>query len=1108
MSSNQLPLSSSVAVFFAVIVSFFVLDPAALEGFRPAGDARNIKQVHGLEDVQARLWQDPFAAAADHQYAEHKTSHAKPFQFSAKVETKPFAQGESSTVALVLNPTEIKDTGETTGFHPHSLRDLIHEINAEFKEEPKGITVMAVMVPAGPYAKQAETRKRMRYAVLSGFGTSKYYPKDAEHIGYVDDLNTAEELDNYRGLNIAFGEEQLPLIMPYEWYERKQEEKKEEHVLLLWLDEDAFVSKPLTKLDVLVSSLGESVGAVKLIGPYSSGMLKKIIEQSKQPIGERGSFPSLSLKVDVYSATATAVDSGIAVGDGESSAKLLNKKVFKSFDRTIVTDDQLASLLYDEIQMRVPPKDKAEGYGVAVISEWDTAYGRALPKTLKKHYNNLHQFTYMRGIDGALAAQGNNGLSEKNDIGRFNDKSNKVTIERPEGRSQKDYLRRLAGQISALDESLKFSGKKGIRAIGVLGSDVYDKLLILRVLRKRFPNAIFFTTDLDVALLHPDQFYWTRNLIVASAFGLNLPDGQQKDVPAFRDSYQTSIYRSTIMAIEGKVETTPHSLVYEIGRSGAIAMALEGGEQTNEDGFWSNLFKTIQDNEVNLKTTSQYLTVLMFLVLLAVLSWRTRILKAKKRKIRKSGWVSFAFKWVGRLFKGFVLFLFFTTIFTVVPVVPVGEMGIFSQSQNLTTTVATICLSISLYIYFYWMIWWNQRPWRALSLRLLRRKTRRYRNSIIRFQMLKEIFYSVALITWTLFALLFRPFIYAKPVHLAFFLLVMFCIDLYEGKAEPMSLTEGISIWPTEFLRLIAVWLSFVLIWRGWEHMKKSNIKIGSEMGLSSTESYMPLMRVDIRYIWMRYKQEGTCRQRIKRAFWPTVIWLIICIMIFNIQLPNIPFRGESAYWTDLGVSVLAIFSVIMLFMFVVDSISHCRGFIRKLIRHDTWWPFMEKPRDKITSFEHKVLCDIKREWMETRIIAMLSGDISRMVYYPIFVILLLLVAQSDYFDNWGMPYTLVVVATLNVGLILFWAIALRRSAVKAREVSLENIRLIESEVLAICDNDLRERILRNLIFYKEKIKSIREGAFLPISEQPWLRAMTLMTGGGGSLLLLQYMGG
>ncbi len=40
-------------------------------------------------------------------------------------------------------------------------------------------------------------------------------------------------------------------------------------------------------------------------------------------------------------------------------------------------------------------------------------------------------------------------------------------------------------------------GEKGFRAIGILGSDVYDKLLILRALRPRFPDVVFFTNNLD-----------------------------------------------------------------------------------------------------------------------------------------------------------------------------------------------------------------------------------------------------------------------------------------------------------------------------------------------------------------------------------------------------------------------------------------------------------------------------------------------------------------------------------------------------------------------------------------------------------------------------------
>ena len=61
-----------------------------------------------------------------------------------------------------------------------------------------------------------------------------------------------------------------------------------------------------------------------------------------------------------------------------------------------------------------------------------------------------------------------------------------------------------------------------IKAIGVVGTDFYDKYLVLQALRQRFPDVIFFTTDLDARFLHPDNFKWTRNLIVASNFGLSL----------------------------------------------------------------------------------------------------------------------------------------------------------------------------------------------------------------------------------------------------------------------------------------------------------------------------------------------------------------------------------------------------------------------------------------------------------------------------------------------------------------------------------------------------------------------------------------------------------
>jgi hypothetical protein len=49
--------------------------------------------------------------------------------------------------------------------------------------------------------------------------------------------------------------------------------------------------------------------------------------------------------------------------------------------------------------------------------------------------------------------------------------------------------------LPGLDDLRKRTSDKRIKAIGILGGDVFDKLLILRALRPEFPKALFFTTE-------------------------------------------------------------------------------------------------------------------------------------------------------------------------------------------------------------------------------------------------------------------------------------------------------------------------------------------------------------------------------------------------------------------------------------------------------------------------------------------------------------------------------------------------------------------------------------------------------------------------------------
>src|SRR6202035_4363127 len=112
-----------------------------------------------------------------------------------------------------------------------------------------------------------------------------------------------------------------------------------------------------------------------------------------------------------------------------------------------------------------------------------------------------------------------------------------------------DDIRRLAKMLQNLDTYLRDHGSQGLKAIGLLGSDVYDKLELLKALRPMLPEAVFFTNNLDARLAHPDEWKETHNLVVVSAFRLSLEQSLNKrqkqryqNVAPFRDSGQTALY--------------------------------------------------------------------------------------------------------------------------------------------------------------------------------------------------------------------------------------------------------------------------------------------------------------------------------------------------------------------------------------------------------------------------------------------------------------------------------------------------------------------------------------------------------------------------------------
>src|SRR6266481_9439260 len=120
---------------------------------RPTVPSEKTIPVIAAQDVDARLWQDPFSVA------EKQKS-----LLDAQIEVGVAKKGTTES---------------------HNVCALVELLRKRATENPERVVVLAVIVDAGPYSEQAESRLRARPAVLEALSESGFVPMDGEHIGFV-----------------------------------------------------------------------------------------------------------------------------------------------------------------------------------------------------------------------------------------------------------------------------------------------------------------------------------------------------------------------------------------------------------------------------------------------------------------------------------------------------------------------------------------------------------------------------------------------------------------------------------------------------------------------------------------------------------------------------------------------------------------------------------------------------------------------------------------------------------------------------------------------------------------------------------------------------------
>ncbi|HEY2249528.1 MAG TPA: hypothetical protein VGH74_00660, partial [Planctomycetaceae bacterium] len=630
-SDNKSQLAGVIgpALLLAIfsVLGYVTYEPLLRSARPKAGDDGSVPQPpspKGLEALHARLWDDPLVVA--YQHSRKKKVNAGSNKYSeSKDEETDFDE-------LTATQRDMRATVE------YFLKPDDSEAKPSEAQKRKRALVMPVFVPGEPFADDTEHRKRTTYAVISALGVAGYKIVNPDRLSYaefqINIYNAPTKSDISVALTVPI-KLFVPKREPNQATLNKPAKQTYAAVVVCWIDDSQLGSRPLAALQqILAGIFGNDLPKawkasvdLRIIGPASSDSLLQMAEEdvdigrNRDPaspqVGDAGPlgrnlFAKGFREPWLLSASATACKEDF---DARQQAFIDGGPANSGLTviRTIGTDNGLACAIGKELILRGAwPSARDDGKFVVLVTESDTHYGRSIARAFRREMSHiLHEtsdddpqlrvFNYLQGIDGKLNdPKKDEPESEKAKAEPA--KTNALSLPADEtdaasGRSQYDYLRRLEDHLQQFHDEKRKQGQPGIMAIGVVGSDVYDKLLVLRALRKKFPRAWFFTTDVDAELARANEYPTTRNLLIASHFGLTLNDRLQRWAPPFRNCYQTSIFLACLYGLEeerfDKVkehadahsfwssERCPHNrslapLVFEGGRSGPFQLTMTG----------------------------------------------------------------------------------------------------------------------------------------------------------------------------------------------------------------------------------------------------------------------------------------------------------------------------------------------------------------------------------------------------------------------------------------------------------------------------------------------------------------------------------------------------
>ncbi|HMU64525.1 MAG TPA: hypothetical protein PKD35_07545 [Nitrosomonas sp.] len=978
-----------------------------------------------------RLWEDPLAVAARYEATINKEKETKSF--------KPVTEKNilRTVTTDLLEKLAMQDEGSNT------------------------FNVLYIFLPEGGFIEDAELRRRFRYAVISALFSSCLVP---EHSG---------DLQFFKS---SFNEQ--PIFIPYELYDfghsssHCSEIEKLAKTIVVWLREDLASSESIRFF--LDSPINSKIKyAPKFIGPIQSSKLKGIYNELKNTDLPTSKKPKPLLISPFATNSFDDKHNDKTTSFAEKLDEEINKKPIPPIIPTIGTDTLLAATLVWELHERGINNCEDE---LILISEIDSDYALPLTNHIESGFSHdctrvVHRYNYMRGIDGQTPStdnkkdtpsnKSNSGHTPKN----LRDYFDASTFEYAEGTDQYDYLLRLIQEIKNLDSIRK------VKAIGIIGNDVYDKLLILRALNSAFYNKLFFTTDLDARFLHSEEKKWTRNLIVASNFGFTLRPELQLAAPPFRDGYQTSLYFSTLLALQTNEEWQENLVnwlqprVFEIGNSDAIAIPRSPTRVTLQNHFSGkeNIESyRVENNHCTLKHLSQC-------------SYIHLSDTEKEKRLRNiiSGLLgnnhSSIFPEINDLLINKLKFTFLSEI---------------KYLDILILLVIGTVLCLGIYITN------HKEPYKKIS---------------------------PLLICFVIFA--------SIGVAITYYLVV-------EAK-EPISLLEGVSMLPVLLIRCLGLCVVIMMCFMFKEDMRYQMIAITQKfklkrIGTAETDptsftrstweaiwdgphidfkQYAPQKGViGIKPIWDIYLQATKCKAMVYWIVLSIFFILLFALILFYVWgFPVFPHRGVYAEHIN---HILLLSSILILWILVFWGGYEARIVTRiiNLFRESNDHRDLEEIDQTVdqnkqdSGLSQKV--DEKKlqsSYLNFQFIAALSERIGKLIFLPFAMIFFLVIARNELFEKLDFPFSLILLSFLAISYVLFTFYLVRSNAVKLRDDLLNQCQIALS-------HDPKPDQIESINQLINSINTTKKGVYASFTQRPAIQAFLLPLSGLGGNELINYL--